>query len=96
MPLINPHYFRLLKAVGRCSVDYLSHRRPGVRASPHSFTTAARPKELLSKDKTDAQQALLEEAAEGAAQLWGRQGLRSERAEAWVSPTGWCDCASIS
>lgn len=46
--------------------------------------TGARPKELVSRDKADAQQALLEEAAEEAVQLLGGTRSRWSTAETWT------------
>lgn len=85
-------------------MDYISSAasRPatGARqtaAASRSFT-GVRPKELICKDKTDAQQALLEDAAEEAAKLWSveQKCWRSERAERWVTPSGWEDCVVAS
>jgi hypothetical protein len=91
MPLVNPQHFRLLKTLGRW---YSRELHPQSRQ--HSFSAqpllgpAGKPKqELLSREKTDAQQALLEEAADSAAQLLlGRS--RKSTAETWA--LRWDDC----
>lgn len=93
MPLINPQHFRLLKVLGRsCSREF----HP--RSQQHSFSAqplgGSKPKqELLSKEKTDAQQTLLEEAVDSAAQLLlGRS--RKSTAETWA--LRWDDCLLAS
>jgi hypothetical protein len=94
MPLINPQHIRLLRVLAR-SRQYLPniHSKPsGVRGAGagHNYTSS-KPKELFSRDKTDAQQALLEEAAENAAQLLtaAQQQRRWRSAEAWTLRWDW-------
>jgi hypothetical protein len=93
MPLTHPHHVRLLRVLARSSRQYLTsiYSKPsGVRgAAGHS--TSRKPKELLSRDKTDAQQTLLEEAAENAAQLLtaAQEQRRRSSAEAWTVRWDW-------
>lgn len=94
MPLVNPQHCRLLKALGRwCSREFHPHSRQ------HSFSAqplvGSKPKQelLLSREKTDAQQTLLEEAVNSAAQLLlGRS--RKSTAETWA--LRWDDCLLAS
>lgn len=92
MPLINPQHIRLLRILGRCGRQYLTsiHSKPsGVRGAAGHNYTSSKPKELLSRDKTDAQQALLEEAAENAGQLLTAAEMRWSSAEAWTLRWDW-------
>lgn len=94
MPIVNTQHFRLLKALGRlCSREFRPHSKQHSFSAQPLVGTKAKQELLLSREKTDAQQALLEEAVDSAARLLlGR--ARKSTAETWA--LRWDDCLLAS